>query len=49
LLEKCYQERYGRMVWLNVDPLLEPLRSDARFADLARRVGLPTLASPPRR
>jgi len=41
-LEKSYQERRDRMVWLNVDPLLEPLRSDPRFGDLVRRIGLPT-------
>ncbi len=41
-LEKAYQERRDRMVLLNVDPLLEPLRSDPRFLDLVRRVGLPT-------
>ncbi len=40
-LEKSYQERRDRIVWLNVDPLLEPLRSDPRFHDLVRRVGLP--------
>lgn len=44
-LEKAYQERYDRMVWLNVDPLLEPLRSDPRFTDLVRRVGLPAAGS----
>ena len=48
-LERAYQERVGRMVWLNVDPLLDPLRSDSRFKDLVRRIGLPTLASPPQR
>ena len=41
-LEKAYQERRGRMFLLNVDPLLEPLRSDPRFQDLVRRVGLPS-------
>jgi len=41
-LEKAYQERRSRLVWLTVDPLLEPLRSDPRFADLVRCVGLPT-------
>jgi len=43
-LERSYEERRQRMVWLNVDPLLEPLRSDPRFADLVRRVGLPSPA-----
>src|SRR2546427_196203 len=41
-LERACQERRDRIVWLNVDPLLEPLRSDPRFLDLVRRVGLPT-------
>ena len=41
-LERSYRERRDRMVWLNVDPLLDPLRSDPRFHDLVRRVGLPT-------
>jgi TolB-like protein/DNA-binding winged helix-turn-helix (wHTH) protein/Tfp pilus assembly protein PilF len=40
-LERCYEERRIRMQWLNVDPLLVPLRADPRFHDLARRVGLP--------
>jgi serine/threonine-protein kinase len=44
ILEKSYEERRDRMVWLSVDPLLDPLRSDPRFGDLVRRVGLP---SPP--
>jgi TolB-like protein/tetratricopeptide (TPR) repeat protein len=49
-LEKAYDARLGRMVWLQVDPLLDPLRSDPRLSDLARRVGLPpTLPPLPRR
>ena len=46
-LERSYRERRERLVWLNVDPLLEPIRSDPRFNDLVLRVGLPT-KSPPR-
>ena len=48
-LERAYQERAGLMLWLNVDTYLEPLRSDTRFKDLVRRVGLPTQSSPQRR
>jgi len=40
-LERACEEHRDRIVWLNVDPLLEPLRSDPRFHDLVRRVGLP--------
>ena len=41
-LEKAYQERRDLMTVLNVDPLVDPLRSDPRFQDLVRRVGLPS-------
>jgi TolB-like protein/tetratricopeptide (TPR) repeat protein len=46
-LEVAYNDRRDRIVWLNVDPLLDPLRADPRFDDLLRRVGLP-VKSPPR-
>jgi tetratricopeptide (TPR) repeat protein len=39
-LEKGYQERSAWMVWLKVDPRFDVLRSDPRFQDLLRRVGL---------
>jgi serine/threonine-protein kinase len=40
-LEKAYQERTNYIPWLKVNPIVDALRSDARFADLVRRVGLP--------
>jgi len=40
-LEKAYQERSNYVAYLKVFPILDPLRSDPRFADLVRRVGLP--------
>jgi TolB-like protein/DNA-binding winged helix-turn-helix (wHTH) protein/Tfp pilus assembly protein PilF len=39
-LEMAYQERSNYVAWLKVFPLLDPLRSDPRFADLVRRVQL---------
>lgn len=41
LLEKAYQERSSALSWLRVDQRLDKLRSDPRFSDLQRRVGLP--------
>ena len=38
-LERSYEERYHMMMYLQVAPNLDPLRSDPRFADLLRRVG----------
>jgi TolB-like protein/Tfp pilus assembly protein PilF len=40
-LEKAYEERFNRLAYLKVDPLWDPLRSDPRFADLLRRIGIP--------
>jgi serine/threonine protein kinase/Tfp pilus assembly protein PilF len=41
LLEKSYQEHAATMPYLAVDPFWDGLRSDPRFADLLRRMGLP--------
>ena len=40
-LEKAYQERNGELAELKVAPEWDNLRSDPRFTDLMRRVGLP--------
>jgi tetratricopeptide (TPR) repeat protein len=39
-LEKTYEARSEALVWLKVDPRLDTLRTDPRFIDLQRRVGL---------
>ena len=41
-LERAYQERRDPMTTLNIEPFVDPLRSDPRFQDLLRRVGLPS-------
>ncbi|HEV2914139.1 MAG TPA: protein kinase [Pyrinomonadaceae bacterium] len=40
-LEKAYEDRSDWLVWLGIEPALDGLRSDPRFIDLVRRVGLP--------
>jgi TolB-like protein/tetratricopeptide (TPR) repeat protein len=40
-LERAYKERGMLLLSTLIDPLLAPMRSDPRFADLLRRVGLP--------
>jgi serine/threonine-protein kinase len=41
-LEKAYEERAGRIVYLNVEQAFDPLRSDPRFIDLLRRMKFPS-------
>ena len=39
-LERAFQDRSLRPVWLRCDPRLDSLRQDEKFIDLIRRVGL---------
>jgi tetratricopeptide (TPR) repeat protein len=40
-LDKAYKERNDRLVYLAVDPIADPLRSEPRFRKLLNRIGLP--------
>ena len=40
-LETAYESRDGWLVWANVDPHLDPLRTDPRMGDILRRLGFP--------
>jgi serine/threonine protein kinase/Flp pilus assembly protein TadD len=39
-LERAFQARSAGLIYLHLDPGYAPLRSDTRFADLVRRIGL---------
>jgi eukaryotic-like serine/threonine-protein kinase len=40
-LERGYQQHDPWLAWLNVEPRIDPLRSDPRFQDLLRRMNFP--------
>ncbi len=39
-LEQAYEQRSSSLVWLKVEPKFDALRTDARYANLLRRIGL---------
>ena len=39
-LEEAYKEKSEILQWVKTHPYFDPIRSDPRFADLVRRVGL---------
>jgi len=45
-LEKAYDERATWMIFLNVHPYFDFLRSEPRFQNLVRKIGLPNAATP---
>jgi TolB-like protein/DNA-binding winged helix-turn-helix (wHTH) protein/Tfp pilus assembly protein PilF len=41
-LEKAYEDRSEWLTWIAIEPKLDPIRGDPRFAELLRRMNLPS-------
>jgi hypothetical protein len=39
-LDKSFEARFGPLIYLKVNPIWDPMRSDPRFGERLRRVGL---------
>ncbi len=46
-LEEAFNERTEYLVYLDTEPLADPLRDDPRLSDLMQRVGIPKKSSGP--
>ncbi|WP_425236529.1 helix-turn-helix domain-containing protein [Ulvibacterium sp.] len=40
-LTKSYEKREGELLWLHSEPLLRPIREDARYLELHQKIGFP--------
>jgi TolB-like protein/tetratricopeptide (TPR) repeat protein len=40
-LDRAYNERNDRLVYLGLDPIADPLRSEPRFTELLHKIGIP--------
>ncbi len=38
-LEKAYEEHSSSLIFLNIPPIYDPLRSDPRFIELVKKMG----------
>ncbi|HET7451470.1 MAG TPA: protein kinase [Thermoanaerobaculia bacterium] len=45
-LDRAVEERNAFLVFLNVEPMFDPIRGDPRFAKLVARIGLPSGKTP---
>jgi len=43
-LERAFDLRTGRLIYLNVEPMFDPLRTQPRFRELCQRIGVPAVA-----
>jgi hypothetical protein len=41
LLQRACDEREPALLWAQVDPRLDPVRTDPRFQQLVARIGIP--------
>ncbi|HET9793265.1 MAG TPA: protein kinase [Thermoanaerobaculia bacterium] len=46
-LDKAVTERNGWLIYLNADPMFDPIRTDPRFGKIVARVGLPASGKTP--